>query len=194
MAVAERRGRFEEIYEAYSGLILAYAVQRTADHHDAADVVAETFAVVWRRIDDVPPGDEARPWLYGVARKVLANHHRSNRRRRRLNDRVASDLVSRIADAAMPVDGPDRGAIAAAFEALSESDQELLTLVGWEGLDRDEIATILGCRRATVRVRLHRARRRFERELAKAGVKRRANNGHGPGRWATAHPDPEEAR
>lgn len=190
----DRLGRFEEIYEAYSGLILAYAVQRTADHHDATDVVAETFTVAWRRIRDVPEGEEARPWLYGVARKVLANHHRSNRRRRRLNDRAASDLATRIVDAATPLVGPDRGAIAEAFEALGEGDRELLTLVGWEALDRAEIAKILGCSRATVRVRLHRARRRFEGELAKAGVKRTANGGHGPGRWATAHPDPEEAR
>lgn len=190
----DRRGRFEEIYEEYSGLILGYAVQRTSDHHDAADVVAETFAVAWRRIHDVPDGEEARPWLYGVARKVLANHHRSDRRRRLLNDRAASDLETRLADAATSVDGPDRGAIAAAFEVLSDSDRELLALVGWEGLVREEIATVLGCSRATVRVRLHRARRRFERELAKVGVKRTASDGHGRGRWATAHPDPEEAR
>lgn len=192
--MVDRRGRFEEVYEAYSGLILAYAVQRTANPHDAADVVAETFAVAWRRIHDVPEGDEARPWLYGVARKVLANHHRSDRRRRRLGDRAASDLRTRIIDAAIPVDGPDRRAIAEAFKALGDGDQELLTLVGWEGLDRDEIATILGCSRATVRVRLHRARRRFERELNKAGLKRMANDGHGPDRWATAHPGSEEAR
>jgi len=33
------------------------------------DVVAETFLVAWRRLDDIPA--EARPWLLGVARKTL---------------------------------------------------------------------------------------------------------------------------
>lgn len=189
----DHRRRFEEIYEEYSGLIFGYAVQRTSDHHDAADVVAETFAVAWRRLHDVPEGEEARPWLYAVARNVLANHHRSDRRRRRLNDRAASDLETRLVDATSSMDDPDRVAIAAAFKALSHGDRELLALVGWEGLEREDIATVLGCSRATVRVRLHRARRRFEQELNKAGVQRSASHGHGNGRWAAAHPDPEEA-
>lgn len=40
---------------------------------DAADAVAETFLVAWRRLPEVPSGEEARPWLYGVARRTLAN-------------------------------------------------------------------------------------------------------------------------
>jgi RNA polymerase sigma-70 factor (ECF subfamily) len=36
----------------------------------APDVVAETFLVAWRRLDDVPA--DPLPWLYGVARRVLA--------------------------------------------------------------------------------------------------------------------------
>ncbi len=60
------RSRFEQVYDDYSGLILAYAARRTHDAEDAADVTAETFMVAWRRIDAVPPGDEARPWLWAV--------------------------------------------------------------------------------------------------------------------------------
>lgn len=189
----DRHARFIEIYESYSGLILAYAAARTTDSADVADIVAETFSVAWRRIDDVPAGDEARPWLYGVARKVLANHHRGSRRRRRLDDRIAAQ-VANVVDPATAVDGPDRDAIAAAFARLSDRDRELLALVGWEQLDRDEIATVIGINRSTVRVRLHRARKRFESALAEAGVKRTDATRHEPGRWATALPDPEETR
>ena len=53
---------------------------------------------------------------------------------------------------------------------LSSGDRELLTLAGWEGLSPNQIAEVLGCRVGTVRVRLHRARKRFARELAHAGV------------------------
>lgn len=189
----DRHERFTEIYDVYSGLILAYAAARTTDSADAADIVAETFSVAWRRIDDVPAGDEARPWLYGVARKVLANHHRGSRRRRRLDDRIAAQ-VANVVDPATAVDGPDRDAIAAAFISLSDRDREVLALVGWEQLDRDEIATVIGISRSTVRVRLHRARKRFESALAEEGVKRTDAVRHGPGRWATALPDPEETR
>lgn len=187
----DRQARFEEVYDAYSRLILAYAARRTSNGEDAADVTAETFAVAWRRIDDVPAGEQARLWLYAVARRVLANHHRGNRRRRQLASRAAQHAARIVVDAA--TEGPDADAIAEAFARLTDADRELLTLVGWDGLDRDEVAEVMGCSRATVRVRLHRARRRFERHLSNVGVQRPGSAGHEHGRWATAHPDPEEA-
>ena len=66
-----------------------------AEQADAADVTAETFLVAWRRYDDAPPGD-GRPWLFGIARHVLANHHRSGRRRDRLGLRPAAGAVHRV--------------------------------------------------------------------------------------------------
>ncbi|MFD0537237.1 RNA polymerase sigma factor [Actinomadura luteofluorescens] len=162
----DRRRRFEDVYAANRARILGYALRRTSDPQDAADVLAETFLTAWRRLDDVPPGDEARLWLYGVARRVLANHHRGERRRSAL----AADLGSQVRDGLTGHDAPDGdlAGVGAAFRGLPESDRELLALVGWEGLDHGEIATVLGCSRNAVRIRLHRARRRFARALARA--------------------------
>ncbi|GLZ04697.1 hypothetical protein Acsp03_21630 [Actinomadura sp. NBRC 104412] len=161
----ERRRRFEDVYTANRARILGYALRRTSDPQDAADVLAETFLTAWRRLDDIPPGDEARLWLYGVARRVLANHHRGERRRSAL----AADLGSRLRDDLTVQDAPgdDLAGVGAAFRGLPEADRELLALVGWEGLDHGEIATVLGCSRNAVRIRLHRARRRFARALAR---------------------------
>lgn len=165
----DRQRRFAEVYDAWSAAILAYAWRRTGAAEDAADVVADTFVVAWRRIDDMPVGDAAKPWLYGVARRVLANHHRSGRRRRRLEARVITEIA-----AVAPVDARSTelptAAIAAAFARLEQRDRELLTLVGWDDLPRDEVAAIVGTSRASLRVRLHRARRRFEQLLAEEGV------------------------
>ncbi len=156
--------RFEQIYNSYSGLILAYAARRTHDIDDAADVVAETFTVAWRRIGDVPPGEEARPWLYGVARRVVANQHRTVERRTRLDEKLRSTAVSSRAE---PLDaGPDRASTLVALARLSHQDQELITLTAWDGLDSNDLAAVLGCSAGTVRVRLHRARRRFAQHLA----------------------------
>lgn len=191
--LADHRARFEEIYDAYSGLILAYAARRTPDLGDAADVVAETFMVAWRRIGDVPEGEQARPWLYGVARRVLANQRRGLERRRRLHVRLASELAGSIAVASFGEDEVDVEPIATAFGQLGEGDRELLTLVAWDGLSRDEIAAMLGCSTAAVRVRLHRARRRLEQQLNSDTLKRVGEAGHGSSRGAAALPDPEEA-
>ena len=189
--MADAETRFEEIYDQYSGLILAYAARRTADAQDAADIVADTFMVAWRRIEEVPAGQDARPWLYGVARWVLANHHRGKRRRHSLDERLATDVASLIGNATLDPE-LDRAAVAAAFAQLTDSDRELLTLVGWDGLDRDEVAAIIGCSRPTVRLRLHRARKRFEEALGKHGMKRSSPTGHGLSRWANARPESED--
>jgi RNA polymerase sigma-70 factor (ECF subfamily) len=151
--------RFEQLYRAHHDSVLGYLLRRTDSHDDAADVLAETFLTAWRRVADVPQGDQARPWLYGVARRTLANHRRGENRRTALAGRLRDDLA-----ATAPPPELD-GAAGAAFAALPEQDRELLGLMAWEQLDNAEIATVLGCSRNAVRIRLHRARRRFERLL-----------------------------
>ncbi|WP_369688757.1 RNA polymerase sigma factor [Actinomadura kijaniata] len=167
----ERRRRFERVYAAHRAEILGYALRRTTDPQDAADVLAETFLIAWRRLDDVPRGGEAKLWLYGVARRVLANHHRGERRRSALVGDLAGQLRIDLAAHRGPRPEGELAAIAAAFGELSEDDRELLSLVGWENLDRGEIAAVLGCSRNAVRIRLHRARRRFARELDRRGAR-----------------------
>jgi RNA polymerase sigma-70 factor (ECF subfamily) len=164
----ERTARFEAVYIETYEHILGYATRRCDTAEDAADVVAETFAVAWRRIDALPTGTEGRLWLYGVARNVLANHRRGLVRRRSRNVELDMDVADLYAYS--PEGSVELGAIARAFRELSDDDRELLSLVAWEGLDHGEIAKVLACSRNAVRVRLHRARKRFSRALATAGI------------------------
>ena len=158
----ERQGRFEALYEAHHGPVLGYVLRRTENPEDAADVMAETFLTSWRRLEEVPPGPEARLWLYGVARRVLANHHRGQRRRSALADRLRGELAVGYRP---PEYTGEMARIAAAFRQLPAEQRELLALNAWEGLDYGQIAVVLGCSRNAVRIRLHRARQRFAREL-----------------------------
>ena len=182
--------RFTALFDATHRPLLAYAVRRVADPADAADVVAETFLVAWRRLDDVPTGDHARPWLFGVARRVLANLYRGERRRHALADRLREGL-SEIAT-------PDRSELSdveIALARLGDDDRELLRLIAWEELARDEIAIALGVSRATVRVRLHRARQRLLEQMASANNdKRLPATGHVVSGWAASRPGVEEVR
>ncbi|MEV6030509.1 RNA polymerase sigma factor [Nonomuraea sp. NPDC052116] len=164
----DRRTRFEAVYQQTYEHILGYAMRRCDSPEDAADVVAETFAIAWRRMDVLPPGGASRLWLYGVARNVLANHRRGQARHRNHSMELDADLADLYAHS--PETSVELGAIARAFEQLSEDDRELISLVAWEGLDRAQIATVLGCSRNAVRIRLHRARKRFSKALAAAGV------------------------
>lgn len=158
----DRRRRFEQMYSANYGPVLGYVVRRTGSPDDAADVIAETFLTAWRRLDDVPAGEEARPWLFGVARRVLANQGRAERRRIALGERLRSELAVARYGREPSADLRD---VAAAFRNLPDVDREILALAGWEGLDPGQIAVVLGCSRNAARIRLHRARRRFADRL-----------------------------
>lgn len=157
-----REETFRGVYAEHFDAVLGYALRRTDRPEDAADVTAETFLVVWRRIAHVPGGTETRPWLYGVARRVLANHRRGNLRRTNLGQRLRHELATVVPDNSDDV--VQRTDVTAAMERLSGRDQEVLALHLWEGLEPREIAEVLGLSTVVVRPRLSRARARL-REL-----------------------------
>ena len=156
------RARFEALYAAWQKSIVGYVLRRVTRPEDGADVIAETFLVAWRRLDEVPDGDEGRLWLYGVARRALANQRRGERRRTALAERLRSELATVSA-----VSEPETrlGELASALAGLAERDRELLRLEGWEGLDAAQIAAVLGISPNAARIRLHRARRRLADRL-----------------------------
>ena len=168
-----RAARFTTLYDAYYHRILGYA-QRRILGDDAVDIVAETFAIAWRRLDDVPQGEPALYWLYATARRVLANHRRAESRRATLTNAIANEPLL----AASPAASGESRHVAAALAQLREPDREFLLLVAWEGLDAAGVAAILRCSRNAARIRLHRARRRFGQALAAVDEAKRHDRGH----------------
>ena len=82
-----RRARFESIWAEHSLKVRAYCIRRVAAH-DADDLCAEIFLVVWRRIDEIPPAPKTLLYIYGIAGKVVSNHTRSFRRKSRLDEKL----------------------------------------------------------------------------------------------------------
>jgi RNA polymerase sigma-70 factor, ECF subfamily len=146
--------RFEQIYADHREAVRAY-VRRRAPEALVDDVVSETFVVCLRRIDQVP--QEPLPWLYAVAWKTLANERRKQAREAH-TDSLPLGAPAPVGD----------GVLAAAFNALSEGDREVLRLVAWEGLSLAHAATVLGCSGVACRVRYHRAKTRLASTLAAA--------------------------
>jgi RNA polymerase sigma factor (sigma-70 family) len=156
---------FEEIWNAHYADILAFCLRRLGDRQEAADAAADAFLIAWRRSADIP--DHARPWLFGVALKVVANRRRGRQRRGALTLRL-SGIVRTAPETA--VDEP-AGDVLAAFRALSEPDQEVLSLVTWEELTPAEAAEVLGIPVARFSVRLHRAKQRLRTRLGAGAPK-----------------------
>jgi RNA polymerase sigma-70 factor (ECF subfamily) len=162
--IPDQAQQFTQLFAETERELLAYALRRVDRAEDAADVVAETYLVAWRRLDRVPPGDQARLWLYGVARRQLANQRRGQLRRSRLADRLRSELPAALA-IDRSADDHRAAALRAALARLEEKDREILRLSSWEGLSPVEIAAVLGLPAVTVRSRLHRARKRLHKEM-----------------------------
>lgn len=161
MGDGPRRRRFERLFDETYDRVLAYALRRTTPD-EAQDVAAETFTVAWRRLELVPDEDPIA-WLRGVARNVLSHHRRSSGRGAALDERLRVTPRPPARDPADDVAGLD--ALERAFDALAERDRELLRLVAWDGLEARQAAQVLGVPVGTFQVRLHRARKRLEREL-----------------------------
>jgi RNA polymerase sigma-70 factor (ECF subfamily) len=156
--------RFEAVFSSHHRAVLRYALRRT-DPETAEEVVADTFLVCWRRLDDVPA--DPLPWLLGTARRCLANLRRSQTRSRNLAARASQlDAESESRDPSDVLGS--REIIRSAFAELSEPEREVLRLVAWDGLDVASGARVLGCTRAAFALRLHRARRRLRARLAAA--------------------------
>lgn len=153
----DREARFGRMCEAHTAAVLAYALRRTS-REDAADVVAETFFVAWRRLDDVDERS-ALPWLYAVARRVLLSQQRATRRQQAIAERVAAGLP----EASETAFGSPR--VLEALAALSEAEREVLMLTAWEELSSTDAARVLGCSATAYRIRLHRARKRLRERL-----------------------------
>jgi RNA polymerase sigma factor (sigma-70 family) len=169
LATVEPQERFTALYQARYAAVLRYASRRT-DPDTARDVAADTFLVAWRRLADLPARPaEVEPWLYGVARLSLANAQRSLRRA----GRVAAQLAHERRTAAPEPDHAEAVTAEAdleqALRQLPERDQETLRLIGWEGLDLAGAALAMGCSRATMAVRVHRARLRLASAMSAVG-------------------------
>jgi len=163
---------FAELYDRHAPALHRFAARRLGD--DAADdVIAETFLAAFRRrehYDSRRP--DARPWLYGIASRVIGRHRRAEIRRLRALARIGVD--SRVdAGGSDEVDEVDdrltasgtRPALARALAALAPEHRDVLLLVAWADLSYEEVAQALEIRVGTVRSRLNRARRRVRAEL-----------------------------
>ncbi len=158
--------RFEALYRQHFRGVLGYALARLEPER-AKDAAAETFLVAWRRIGEIPA--EPAGWLFGVARKVVAQQIRAASRRDALATRLAAFGYRERGHPADPADEvAQRESALPALVRLGERDREILTLLAWHGLTGDQAADALGLTRLNFAVRLHRARRRLASGLAAA--------------------------
>ena len=173
MTEADREQRFRTLAELIVEPARRYLLRRT-DAATADDVLSETLLVCWRRLDELPTEpDQTIPWVIVVARNLLANAQRAERRRTRLVGKIiALDPPASVVDDASPDGSADAhahaDAVRDALTQLRSADAELLRLWAWDHLESPQLATVLGISSNAAAIRLHRAKTRLKEELLKA--------------------------
>lgn len=149
--------RYEATYQREAGRVYRYALRRGCTSAEAEDVVAETFLVLWRQLPKLSD-DDCLPWLLAVARRVLANKYRAERR-------FASFLAGlpRVTGEQKPAGAQveARELLREAMRLLGEKDREAIMLVSWDGLSHAQAAQALGCTEKALTARVGRARARL---------------------------------
>ncbi len=159
--------RFRRVFADYHEAIQRYCARRLDTWDDANDAAAEVFLVVWRRVHELPPGDEAKLWIYGIARNTVRDFYRKKSRHSALRRRLAGQRAAAAATdpAVQVVRRSEDERVLAAVQRLRPQDREVLQLREWDGLSHSEIGTLLGVEPHAVEMRRHRALRRLARVL-----------------------------
>lgn len=159
-------GAFAELFERHSNSVAAF-VRRRVGSEAAEDVLSETFLVAFRRRADFDSSwDTARPWLLGIASRVLKKHRADEARQWRAAaasaDREDTSHEGGIDSAVTRLDAAAAvRELAPRIAGLSARDRETLLLYAWGGLTQEEVAAALGIPVGTVGSRLNRIRRKL---------------------------------
>jgi RNA polymerase sigma-70 factor (ECF subfamily) len=166
-AARSDRRAFGVLYDRHFDSIYHYIAKRVGDR----EVTEDLTSAVWERALNAITRYEIRgvpfsAWLYRIAGNLVANYHRS----RHVHPHVGIEAVTAGEE-------PDdegrlamRQALVRAMSALSEADQEVLSLSYHAGLAPTEIAAVLNCSAVAVHKRLQRARLRLRERLEAEGV------------------------
>jgi RNA polymerase sigma-70 factor (ECF subfamily) len=161
--------RFREAFDRYFDAITRYCLRRLQPDN-ADDAASSVFVVAWRKIDQMPDGDQTLPWLYGVARNEVRTSRRSMRRSTALWAKVnGQPRYPGPGPEAVVVQNAEQAELVRALATLRSDDQEILRLRAYENLSVRQIAIVLGCSPDSAKKRCSRAMTRLRTAVERSG-------------------------
>jgi RNA polymerase sigma-70 factor, ECF subfamily len=163
-----------EVFATYHERIRRYMLSMVHDLAQAEDLTQDVFLQVHRRLDSLRDPDALVVWLYRVATRVAYDSFRKSGRQPQTETLEDENAVERIADdddagAARLDRVVERSEMSACvrnyMEDLSPEYRQVIVLHDLEELSNPEIAERLGASLDTVKIRLHRARRKLQAVL-----------------------------
>lgn len=154
---SERELAFIAVHRDSYPRVYRYVRRRVDSPELAEELAADVFRVVWQRWHDQPHADIA--WLLTVARNLIGNAYRSRDRFAALQAKLRTSVELQ------PGAEPEGLAVHDALAALRDGERDILQLAYWDELSIAEIAGVLQCSEAAAKVRLHRARAAFRKQM-----------------------------
>jgi RNA polymerase sigma factor (sigma-70 family) len=167
---------FEEVVRRYSAMVLATCMGVSRNRHDAEDAAQATFLTLAMQMRQ---GKEVRaigPWLQQVARRVSLDQRKSAKRRTRREEIHSAEWLrqgteqQRHEQETIHDVGDLKRVLSEELETLPPKYKLPLILHFYGGLSREQMSRELGCKAATLGVRIFRAKEMLGRRLAARGV------------------------
>ena len=134
------------------------AYRYASNPSEAEDIAQDALLRAWRRRSTLREADRRNQWLATIVRNEAFRQHARVR-----PDPIGTLETHEGAEDAQVVATVERADLHAALKVLSERDRELLELRYEEDLTQAAIARRLGVPEGTVKVWLHRARKKLRR-------------------------------
>jgi RNA polymerase sigma-70 factor (ECF subfamily) len=153
---SERELAFIAVHRDSYPRVYRFVRRRVESTELAEELAADVFRVVWQKWGDAPRTDIA--WMFTVARNLIGNAYRSR-------DRLLALQTKLRASAELSGSGSEDLVVHDALAALRDTERDILQLAYWDELSTAEIAGVLGCSESAAKVRLHRARAAFRKQM-----------------------------
>lgn len=167
---------FGVLFERYYSKIFKYAMRTVGNRQDAEDITSQTFEKAIKHMGqyDIQRGSFAT-WLYRIAFNTVMDYYRERGKVKMVVDDVDESELPDLASDADRIDS--YVTLMNSIRKLPHAYQAVLTLKFFEQLNNDDIATILGCSKKVLAVKVFRALRALESTLGSEGfrVQRMAN-------------------
>ena len=152
------------LVERHAGAVARFSASVGA-RGDVQEVVQDTFVRAFASLDSFRGDSALRTWLFTIARRLLLDRRRSERRRGEEVEVQDGDVVTEYDALDAVVAEETRGRMQAAMSRLSRTEREVFSLRVTEGLSYREIATVAGTTEGAARVHYHNAMRAIKEFL-----------------------------
>jgi RNA polymerase sigma-70 factor (ECF subfamily) len=164
LAIAAQEGcieSFESLVRQFEKPLYHFLLTKTRDPHQAEDLLQDTFLITYRKLDRFNPVYPFSSWIFTIANRLAISHYRKQKSLVEEHEFATETTpVGKVMEREWA-----RLLWAQAKRLLSENHFTALRLFYSEGMTIDEVAFTMKRKPNSVKVWLHRARKRLAREL-----------------------------